>query len=145
MWNTSSFLIKNNRISIVTIFILLCVIFILLFHSDDRIIKRLPKNYFLLASEEANGVALVIDFRNELYVEVIPPPILKVGFDNDYIIAQTMDINGEIFYIIPLKNPMNKSPDLNRIGPLSKLQFNEKIQILKISQQIKMVSISELK
>lgn len=135
--------LKKNLLSILTITILIIGIFFILFQSDGRIIRKLPENYLLFYSEEMNGVALVADIKEfEFYAEVIAPPIQRIGNDNDFIIVQAKNSFEEIYYIIPLKNRINyKSPDLNKIGPLTKEQFDKKVINLKISPTLKMENI----
>ncbi len=72
------------------------------------------------------------------FIGVIPSKIIEVGFNESFIIAkQKSNEESEFsYYIVPLRNKVNKSPDENKIGPLSIDKFKLKRKALGVPDEL---------
>ncbi|MGC6471095.1 MAG: hypothetical protein ACON4E_07505 [Flavobacteriales bacterium] len=72
------------------------------------------------------------------FIGVIPPKIIEVGYNESFIIAKNQsNKNGEIsYYIVPLRNKVHKSPDENKIGPLTIDEFKLKRKALGVPDEL---------
>lgn len=72
------------------------------------------------------------------FIGVIPSKIIEVGFNESFIIAkQKSDKESEFsYYIVPLRNKVHKSPDENKIGPLSIDEFKLKRKALGVPDEL---------
>ncbi|MDX5435785.1 MAG: hypothetical protein LPK03_01225 [Pontibacter sp.] len=115
--------------------ILLVLFCAVLFACNSISIEEpLLDSYMLMSdSEYDNDIAIVYDLGNGNYIEIISPSVVAVGFSKEFIIAKqhpkefakTADKSKTNYYIIPLLEKVNLSPDLNKVGPLTEIEFKK--------------------
>ena len=104
---------------------ILIISFILLLSCSGIGKERLTSNFYLTKIDYADS-ELSLSFRLQEtgdFIGVVPPKVIGVGFDKNFIIAKQQQRDKINFYIIPLKDKIHHSPDENKIGPLSKKEF----------------------
>jgi len=112
--------------------------------SEFTVKDNLTKGYVLLSDSEVNGTSISFQLNNGDYIDVISNDVFAYGFSKDFIIAKqhpsilpkSSDKLITNYFIIPLKHTVSQFPDLNKIGPLNKEQFNDKIKVLKLPKYL---------
>jgi len=102
--------------------------------------EKLIGDYYLTKIDYADS-ELDISFRLKEtgnFIGVIPPKVIEVGFDENFIIAkqQFASENDIRFFIIPLKQKVNQSPDENKFGPMSIDEFKLKREELGVPDEL---------
>jgi len=123
------------------LFILIILSLILINCEGIAIKKKLPEGYVLLKDYGEDGNAISFDIGNGNFVECIPPNIIAQSYNDDFILvkqklARNMDKSAINYYIIPLSERVSQFPDLNKIGPLDKKTFENKVIGLKIGKDL---------
>ncbi len=102
-------------------------------------------NYYLVAVDGDEDMCISYQVEDQkMYGEIIiPSTVFAVGYDEDFIIVKQHpmnfpDVDKSItnYFIIPVKNKIHKTLELNKIGPLSLEEFNKKRNELNIPQEL---------
>lgn len=110
--------------------------------------QSLVGNYRLYAPDEKEAMSIYVQ-DGEYWIGVIVPTVFAVGYDQDFIIVKQHprkfpsppDKSIDNYFIIPLKFKVGNSVDDNKIGPLTKRQFEEKCNELKVSKDLKFTKV----
>jgi len=104
--------------------------------------KELSAGYELSANDDMSGMSIYVS-DGQYQVGVVNATVFSVGFDENFIIAKQHpfrdnSINKFVtnYYIVPVKNKINASPDENKIGPLTQEEFLIKRKEMKISDNL---------
>lgn len=91
--------------------------------------KELVAGYELLAIDDMSGMCIAATI-GKYRVGVVDNTVFSVGFNQNFIIAkQHPFVNNSVnksltnYYIIPINNKVNVSPDENKIGLLTQEEF----------------------
>lgn len=123
-----------------------------LWSCDDYDVKyRFQKNYVLLYGAEGNNYAISYDFNNGYYIDVVSPDVYSVAYNNDIIVAKQHLYNYSTYtykntlyyYIVPLSKEVSRSPDLNKIGPLTIEEYKIKQKELRIPDNLTVINIPD--
>ncbi|WP_040496645.1 DUF3997 domain-containing protein [Fulvivirga imtechensis] len=112
--------------------------------------ERIELNYFLISLEEFEDMSLMIKNDN-LFVEVIPQTVYALGSDKNYIIVKRHprewpsmpDKSIKQYYIIPITEPVDEVAEYNRIGPMTKEEFERKREELRVPQSLTFTKVFE--
>ncbi len=123
--------------------ILFILIILILQNSCDSYTIHIKYNYYIEATdiiEQSN-----ISFKdNTGYTFIVPAAVFAAGANKNFIIAKQHPCkpgdtpNKKItnYYIIPLKNKISEKPVENKIGPLTKSEFEFQRKKLGISADL---------
>ncbi len=135
--------------------ILFLTVIIVVIGCDGLYSDKIVGKYYLVSVDVPYPKNLSYDLGNGSYLGVVDDVVIEYGYNNDYIIVKqhpvrravvfplvdTVDSAITNYYIIPLKYKLHKSPDENKIGPLSKKEFWQKRKELKISDKLKFIKV----
>ncbi len=123
--------------------ILLGFIFFVSSCSHLKIRDKLPNDYVILYDKELNGSSLALSVGEGSFIKLIPERIMEAGNNDSFIIAKQgiydnsqKRITEIRYYIIPLVNKASEFLDENKIGPLTKKEFDIKRKELKIPDNL---------
>ena len=93
--------------------------------------KNIKNNYYLVATDIIEDIGLTYKESQDTYVDIINAAVFAAGANENFIIAKQHPCkfgdtpNKKItnYFIIPLKNKLSEDPVENKIGPLSKIEF----------------------
>jgi hypothetical protein len=125
-------LLQKNR--------LLFSLFILSFLSCQDLVykKEITQGYYLIGVDTSDNISLCYKLQSGSYLGVLDSGIDRLGF-NDKVIAvrainscEASEVNSKFkYYVIPLFEEMDEHwVDTLTIGPLTKLEFREKMKEL---------------
>jgi len=114
--------------------------------------KELTAGYELSANDDISGMSIYAN-DGQYQVGVVNATVFSVGFDQNFIIAKqhpfkNNSINKSVtnYYIVPVKDKINTSPDENKIGPLTQEEFFIKRKELEVSDNLNFtITIDKLK
>jgi hypothetical protein len=101
--------------------------------------KKLGKTNYYLIENVANVVGLYYEYPDdELTVGVLRASVTNVYWDEQYILVtscNTQNDNIEVYYIIKMLPPVEKGVPWEKIGPLSKEEYEQKKQELHLREK----------
>jgi len=104
--------------------------------------EKLAPGYELSANDDISGMSIYAN-DGQYQIGVINATVFSVGFNQDFIIAKQHPFVGNTinksitnYYIMPIKDKVNVSPDENKIGPLSQEMFLIKRKELEIPDNL---------
>lgn len=101
--------------------------------------EHLIGDYYLTKIDYVDSeIDISFQLNESSFIGVVPPKIIEVGFNESFIIAkQQSNEEGEFgYYIVPLQNKVHKSPDENKIGPLTIDEFKLKRKALGVPDEL---------
>lgn len=122
--------------------------------SDGFVHKeQIVGNYYLTALELKQGMTLSYNISNkkDVFIGVVNPTVFALGNNDNFIIvkqhpeksAYKSDNTLTNYYIIPLKEPIIKSPEKNVIGPMTKEEFEEMRVELEMPESLNFTKVFE--
>ena len=98
--------------------------------------QLLPGGHTLLYSSEDGFSSIAYILSEGSYIDVVTIDVFEYAYNEEFIIAKRhphrfslpVDESVTYYYIVPIKYRVSESPDLNKVGPLSKESF-EKLKI----------------
>jgi hypothetical protein len=125
-------------------FIFISLIF--LFSCTRHYNKKLTDKYYVNSLDEDVDMSISYEIGEGAYIDVVKATVFAFGYNDDFIIAKQHPIEKALkkgewkattnYFIIPIKNPISQSKDLNVLGPLTLEQLNEKRQELAIPDNL---------
>ena len=100
--------------------------------------QKVFEDYYLVCTDYMESDrSLSYEYEQGCFVCVVPPPIIKVIYDENYIIAKKGGNTDTVYYIIPLKAEEKVSSWMedNKIGPISKCDIADSIRIRRIKTE----------
>lgn len=116
---------------------------------QDLSTKHVTGEYYLVVIDVKDDMHLSYSLdKSGGSVGVVGPTVFAIGYDDSFIIAKQhprmefkTDKSVTNYYIVPLKFKVHKSPDENRIGPLTKTEFEAKRKELRVSDNLKFTKV----
>jgi len=121
------------------------VLLVLLLSCGSIDKEHIIGNYYLTAVDYVDeGKDLSYNLGSGNFVGVVGPTVFAVGYNEEYIIAKQHprefpslhDKSTINYFIVPINNKVHQSPDENKIGPLTELEFIEKRKELGIPEDL---------
>lgn len=114
--------------------------------------KKIAGNYYIIAIDLPFPKNISYDLGDGSYIGVAKGNVIEYAFNKDYILAKQhpaywegneIKINNSIvnYVIIPIKNKVSKWPDENKIGPLTKEEFEQMREQLSIPDSLKFIKV----
>jgi len=127
------------------------ICYILFGCSSIKVKEQLPGGYVLLDFIEEDGLAISATLGGGSYIDVVTNCVFEIGYNEEFIIAKQHpcefgkepNIFIVNYYIVPIKNKISESQDLNKIGPLSYLQFLQKRKEIGVQSDLDFTSFYE--
>ena len=107
---------KHKKLKL--LFLILSILFI---SCNDKI--YLTHNYYLLIFEGNDYFELNYKLDDGNFIGVLNKKIDRYSYTSDYIYC--FNKKDSEYYIIPIKEKISYFPDDNKIGPLSKVKFDQ--------------------
>lgn len=123
-----------------SLIIIKLLIFIFLSGCQDFVIEEnVTGNYYLIATDIYEDLALSYKLKEDGYLGVVGETVFSVGFNDDYIIAKQHPFNMKHitnYFIIPIYKEYTLYPEKGIIGPMNYIDFNKKLKELGIYNKI---------
>ncbi len=122
-------------------YFLLLPLFVTCSIGNSYVIKsKLGGNYVLFVDKEQKEIydSVYYSLGEGNFIACIDAPVLGSKSDKNFITIKAKLVHSHkiVYYIIPLKDKINKSPDLNKYGPLENKSFNRLCRNLNISHDL---------
>lgn len=125
--------------------ICIILIFTIFVQNCDRIrAKRVTDKYYLIRSEmDLKKYYLSYGLPEGDYIGVIEPDIVAIGFDKNYILVKQNDLGTINYFIIRLQIKKFDYFFRQVIGPLNKIEFNNKKKELMLPDTLLLYNIDK--
>jgi hypothetical protein len=113
--------------------------------------KVLPGQLVVLYDREQDYHSLSYPLGDGAYLEVVSGAVEALWYNEDFIVAkqhpteypEPPDKSTTNYFIIPVKNKVSDSPDLNKIGPLNETQLEAKRKELGIPDKFNWTEVAD--
>ena len=124
--------------------VLLCFLLPLFLIGCDIYKIQLIDEYYISTPDDIYQMAVTYKESQDSYVIIIDAAVFAAGANENFIIAKQHPCkfgdtpNKKItnYFIIPLKNKLSEDPVENKIGPLSKIEFEHERKKLGIDKDL---------